>query len=47
MLSSWFGSKWHSVEAAVRDTFLPIFWAEEASEVGVVEDFVGQQLAVL
>lgn len=32
MLSSWFGGKWHNVEASVRDTFLPIFWAEEASE---------------
>ncbi len=33
MLSSWFGSKWRSIEPAARDTFLPIFWAEEASEV--------------
>jgi hypothetical protein len=34
MLSSWFGRKWHSIDPATQDTFLPIFWAEERSQAG-------------
>jgi len=32
MLSSWYGEDYNVVEAAVQDTFLPIFWAQEFSE---------------
>lgn len=32
MLSSWFGESYSVIEPSVRDTFLPIFWAEETSE---------------
>lgn len=39
MLSSWFGEDYNAVEAAVQDTFLPIFWAQESSEASA------QQLA--
>lgn len=31
MMSSWFGSRWRRVDPALRDTVLPIFWAELAS----------------
>lgn len=33
-LSSWFGPKYAAVDPNVAPTFLPIFWAEETSQVG-------------
>jgi hypothetical protein len=29
MMSSWFGSKYHSVDPAINDTFLPMMWLEQ------------------
>lgn len=34
MMVSWFGGKWGVIDGAARDTFLPIFWAEEGSTAG-------------
>lgn len=32
-LSSWFGPRWKPIDGGVTPTYLPIFWADEASEV--------------
>ncbi|KFM25479.1 Scavenger receptor class B member 1 [Auxenochlorella protothecoides] len=31
-LSSWFGPRWKPIDGGVTPTYLPIFWADEASE---------------
>lgn len=32
MMSSWFGPRWRSLDPLLRPTFLPVFWAELASQ---------------
>lgn len=32
MMSSWFGPKWGTIDPSLTPTFLPIFWAELASQ---------------
>jgi lysosome membrane protein 2/scavenger receptor class B protein 1 len=34
MLSSWFGERYGAVDPGVQDTYLPVFWAQEASQAG-------------
>jgi hypothetical protein len=32
MMSSWFGPRWRSLDPLLRPTYLPVFWAELASQ---------------